>query len=314
MLDLLNNFSAMCKEAAEIGIGAKAEKFNKIVVAGMGGSGLPGHILKCYFYGKDVPVFVCNDYKLPAFADKNTIVFAVSYSGNTEETLAAFDEALEKKCILYAIASGATLEKKARENNVPFLKVPAGMQPRHAVIYQFFALLNVLKNSGLVKDFDNDLNELTETIEKNDFKTVAKYIAEKLHNKIPVVYASDRFYAVAYKWKINFNENSKQAAFFNTIPEMNHNEINGYKFMSKDIMPIFLRNKKDLPKIQKRMDITKKLVGNSIDVDMIGKGLLTNIFSTIHLGDWTSYFLALKNGVEPDPVPVVEELKKMLRE
>lgn len=314
MLDILERLPEMCREAVKIGNDIKTKEFDKIMVTGMGGSALPGEILKCYLADIKMPVFVSKAYSLPAFANRNTLVFAVSYSGNTEETLSSFDDALKKNVQLYAISSGGGFEKKAKENSITHIKVPAGIQPRNAIPYVFFPLLNMLKNAAVIKQFDDEFNEMVTLLKSHNFKKLAQDTAEKLHNKIPLIYSSERFFPVAYKWKINFNENTKTMAFCNALPEMNHNEINGFQFMSKNIIPIFLKNKNDHQQTKRRMEITKKLIGaEGIDIEMEGGGLLANIFSTIHTGDLVSYYLAEKYGIDPESVEVVERLKRELK-
>lgn len=315
MLKVIEDFPIQCKTALELPKGMSVSgKVDKIVVAGMGGSAIGGDLLKSYMHDSKIPVFVARGYKMPGFVDENTLVFAVSYSGNTEETISAFEDATRKKAKIVAVTSGGYLGQAAKK----VVKIPSGLQPRAALGYLFFPVLGVLVNSGIVDVKGKDVEEMLDILsKKDDFKAVGERTAKKVKDKIPIVYASELLSPVAYRWKTQFNENSKNPAFYHTFSEMNHNEIAGYQFMRKDeFAAVFIRDKEDNDRIKKRMDITKEIISTRVDVEEVfakGDSLLSRMFSSLYYGDFASYYLALLNRVDPTPVTVIENLKKKLK-
>ncbi|MBI2654304.1 bifunctional phosphoglucose/phosphomannose isomerase [Candidatus Woesearchaeota archaeon] len=315
MLKVIEDFPQQCKTALELPKGMSVSgKVDKIVVCGMGGSAVGGDLLKICMHDSKIPVFVVRDYKVPDFVDENTLVFAVSYSGNTEETLAAYEDALKKKARIVAVTSGGQLGSMAKR----VVKIPAGLQPRAALGYLFFPVLGVLVNSGIADVKGKEVEEMLDILSKTDeFKAVGERIAKKIGQRTPIVYASEMLAPVAYRWKTQFNENSKVASFCHTFSEMNHNEIAGFQTMNRsDFIAIFIRDKHDNERIKKRMDITKEIISTRVDVEEVftkGEHLLSRIFSGIYYGDFASYYLAIANRVDPTPVTVIETLKKKLR-
>ena len=316
MLKVIEDFPKQCKTALGLPRGISVSgKVDKIVIAGMGGSAVGGDLLKIYMHNSKIPIFVVRDYKLPNFVDENTLVFAVSYSGNTEETLSAFEDASGKKAKIVAVTSGGELSTKAKK----IIKIPRGLQPRAALGYTFFPVLGVLVNSGIVEVKNSEINEMLDILSKTDeFKSFGEKLAKKIQNRTPIIYASELLSAVAYRWKTQFNENSKVAAFHHSFSEMNHNEIAGYQNINKnDFIAIFIRDKNDNERIKKRMDITKEIISTRIDVEEVftrGEYLLSRIFSGIYYGDFASYYLALANRIDPTPVTVIENLKNKLKQ
>lgn len=314
MLKVIEDFPQQCRTALELPKGmAVSGKIDKIVVAGMGGSAVGGDLLKAYMHDSKIPVFVVRDYSIPNFVDENTLFLAISYSGNTEETLSAYEEAAKKKAKIVAITSGGQLAAKAKK----VIKIPNGLQPRAALGYLFFPALGVLANSGIADAKGKEIEEMLGILSKTgDFKAVGERIAKKIHGKTPVVYSSNLFGPVAYRWKTQFNENSKSPAFHHVFAELNHNEIVGYQLMNKsDWAAIFIRDAQDHERIKLRMDITKEIISQRVEVEEVftrGEGLLSRIFSGIYYGDFASYYLALANKVDPTPVNVIENLKKRL--
>ena len=314
MIKVLEDFPHQCRTALELAKGmAVSGKVDKIVVAGMGGSAVGGDLLKTYMHDSKIPVFVVRDYNIPNFVDENTLFFAVSYSGNTEETLSAYEEAVRKKAKIVAVTSGGQLGSAAKKA----IKIPAGLQPRAALGYLFFPMLGVLANSGIVDVNGNEVEEMISILEKTeDFRIFGERLAKKLYGKTPIVYASSLFGPVAYRWKTQFNENSKSPAFHHVFAELNHNEIVGYQLMNKnEWAAIFIRDRHDHDRIKLRMDITKEIISTRVEVEEIftrGEGMLSRIFSGIYYGDFASYYLALANRIDPTPVSVIENLKKKL--
>ncbi len=316
MLKVIEDFPNQCRTALPLAKGMTVSgKVDKIIVAGMGGSAVGGDLLKLYLHDLKIPIMTVRDYKLPNFVDENTLVFAVSYSGNTEETLSAFEDATKRKAKIVAVTSGGKLAESAKK----VIKIPKGLQPRAALGYIFFPVLGVLVNSGIVKENMGDVKEMLDILSNtNDFKSFGEKLAKQIGNRTPLIYASEQFSAVAYRWKTQFNENSKVAAFTHNFSELNHNEIVGYQTMSKEkFITIFLRDNSDNDRIKKRMDITKEIISQKVDVVEIftkGNSLLSRLFSALYYADFTSYYLALQNKVDPTPVHVIESLKKKLAE
>lgn len=313
-IKFLEHFAVQCREALALPKGmAISGEINNIVVCGMGGSAIGGDILKAYMGHSHTPVFVCRNYELPAFADEHSLVFCVSYSGNTEETLACFKQAQAKRANVWAFCSGGKLAEVGKKT----IKIPSGLQPRAALGYLFFPMLGLLHNSNLIEVKNAELNEmLTELRNVEEYRKNGEMLARKLENKIPVIYSSVLMGAAAYRWKTQINENAKQPAFFHVFPEMNHNELVGYQSMKRELFQvILLRDKSDPERIKKRMDIFKELAGHKADIEEVhakGTGLLCRIFSLIYYGDFASYYLALRNRVDPTPVAIIEELKKRM--
>ncbi len=315
MLKAIEDFPQQCRTALDLAKGMTVSgKVDKVVVAGMGGSAVGGDLLKTYVHDSKIPVFVVRDYKVPNFVDEKTLVFAVSYSGNTEETLSAFEDATRKNAKIIAVTSGGQLGVMAKK----VIKIPAGLQPRAALGYLFFPVLGVLNNSGMIDVKGDEIKEMLDTLSKTeDYKSTGERLAKKIQNKTALVYSSEVFGAVAYRWKTQLNENSKSAAFHHVFPEMNHNEIVSFQSMNKkDFAAIFIRDNFDNERIKKRMDITKEIISTKVDAEEIftrGDGMLSRIFSGIYYGDFVSYYLAILNNIDPTPVNVIENLKKRLK-
>ncbi len=317
MYSILEKFPNQIAAAMKLGENIKiTEVIDKIVVTGVGGSALAGDILKTYLQDEKLPIYVNKDYFLPDFINSRTLVFVISYSGNTEETVTAYRNALRKGCKIVVITSGGKLEMLARKQNIDFVLVQKGLPPRLALGYLFFPILTILQNSKLIADRTNEVLKLVEILKKPIFKDKGKDLARKLDGKIPLIYTSERLKIVGYKWKINFNENTKIHAFNNVFPELDHNEINGFVNLKANYYVIIFKEEHDYMKLRKQMEITKELVKKHniavTEIALTGSSLLTKIFSSIYIGDWCSYFLALKYKIDPTPVKIIEELKRQL--
>jgi glucose/mannose-6-phosphate isomerase len=316
MLGIIEQFPKQCETGLELTKGmAVSGKVDKILVIGMGGSAVGGDILKHLMSDSNIPVFVSRAYDVPNFVDGKTLVFANSYSGNTEETLSALEDAQKKNAKIVAITSGGLIESRVK--NV--IKIPKGLQPRAALPYLFFPMLGALVNSGIIKFDESEIKELFELLsDVSDFKERGRKIADAIGDRIPLVYASDAFASVAYRWKTQLNENGKIPAFTHQFSELNHNEIVGYQSMDKkDFVAIYLKDKFDNDRIKKRMDITKEIISTRVDVietESKGEGKLSRLFSLIYLGDFVSYYVAINRKIDPTPVNVIENLKKKLKE
>ena len=313
-LGVLENFPKQCREALTLPKGSIISgEITSILVCGMGGSAIGGDLLKSYLANTSIPVFVNRNYDIPKFVDSYTLVFAVSYSGNTEETISCFKQAKEKKANVWAICSGGKLAEIADKK----ILIPTGYQPRAAIGYLFFPMLGLLHNSNIISITDTELNEMLAVLRNvNEFKEKAQELAKKIRGKLPVIYSSELLAPVAYRWRTQINENAKLPALHHVFPEMDHNEINAFINMSrKNFIAIMLRDKKDHERIRKRMDITKEIIANRVDIEEIytkGDYLLARMMYSIYLGDFVSYYLAIDNRTDPTPVDIIEQLKQEL--
>ena len=315
MLRVIEDFPLQCRGALELPRGETISgEFTNIVVTGMGGSAIGGDLLKSCLHNTKIPVFVNRDYKMPDFVDKHSLVFAVSYSGNTEETISAVKDALEKNAKVIGITSGGKLADICEK----IIKIPGGFQPRAALGYLFFPMLGILHNNSTVNIKNAELNEMLNILKKKEeFKEEGEDLAKKLREKIPLIYSSELLMPAAYRFKTQINENAKLPAFFNLFSEMNHNEINAFGGMDRKFTAILIKDAHDNARIKKRMKICQELMEERVDVEVInvqGEHLLSRLFSTIYLGDFTSYYLAILNRIDPSPVEVIEKLKQALRE
>lgn len=330
MLDLIDGFPQQWQEGWELGEKknfALPEKLNNIVILGMGGSAIGGNILQALFSQRlDYPVFVNRDYSLPLWVGENSLVIGVSYSGNTEETLAGLDEARQKKGTVWGISSGGELAGQLEEN---YLEIPSGLPPRAALGYTLAPLLAVFSQMGLV-DFPREEREEASLI-LNDLKQLnggengqegpAALLAEQLKGGLPLIYGPGPLGGVAARrWKCQINENSKAPAFWAEYPELNHNELVGWeepRELLERLRVVHLHDYGAHPRNQKRMEITaeilqKKGIGCHV-VPSRGKFPLSRVLSLIYFGDYVSYYLARMYGVDPIPVRVIEALKQELK-
>jgi glucose/mannose-6-phosphate isomerase len=306
-------------------------KPDNIIVAGMGGSGIGGELLKDWARNKTtVPIEVNREYQLPAYAGKRTIALITSYSGDTEESLGAFLDALKRKCMIYCISSGGALLENAERLNVPYLRVPGGMPPRAALPYLFIPLLLGMEKMGLVSGASEELSEaliLLEKISKDNSpekpakENFSKTLALNIGLTAPVVYGFGFYRSVAERFKTQFNENSKVPAKWEVFSELNHNEIVGWERageLSKCFSAIFIRDREEPTEIRSRIEITKELVDKAgvgmFEVPAQGKSPMAKMLSTICIGDFTSIYLALLHGVDPTPVKTINYLKDTLKE
>jgi len=209
---------------------------NNVVVSGMGGSALAASMIVAWPEPK-IPFVVNRQYSIPSFVASDTLYIASSYSGNTEEALASLEEAEAASAQIFIITAGGKLEEIAHEKNYPMAKIPGGMQPRMAVWYSYRALLELMEAGGLESGLTDELESTSELLQQAASKwradaptqdNYAKQIAEKVMGKTPIIYAGPGLSAAAYKWKISFNENAKNLAYYNQFPEFNHNEFIGW--------------------------------------------------------------------------------------
>ena len=305
-----------------------------LIICGMGGSAIGGQLLKDLIGpGSRASIHLERGYSLPAFAGTDTPVISVSYSGNTEEVISTFREALEKGCPVAAITSGGILAKEADAAGVPVLKIPEGNPPRASLGYLFAPLVRIASIQGLL-DIDDEgfASVMRKTrsligkclLDSDPSGNIAMQLAKKLYGKVPLVYSGNGLLTgAAYRWKCQFNENSKSMAFFNTFPELGHNEIMAWDCPEKlrqDIFLIMLYDRDDHPRVIKKMEaaylLLESLAGGAIGIDSIGgegpAGRLERQLSVVVLADLTSVYLAVEYGTDPTPIEKIEEIKNLI--
>ncbi len=315
------------KQEFEIKFTPKAE-IDNVVVAGMGGSALGAEFLRSWASDRlKTPLVIVRDYKLPAFVGAHTLLIASSYSGNTEETLSALEAGKKAGAQIVIMSSGGKLKDAAVSSNYPCIEVPGGLQPRLAVLFGAKALTQLLVAAQVldarVLDELNDGAEWVSqhlggwTFDSPTDKNQAKQIAEQIVGHPAVIYGGPVLALPAMKWKIDFNENAKNAAFYYHLPEFSHNEFNGWLFPNdKPFKVVELQSSLDHPQIQKRFDVTNRLLSgklpNPIIVKAEGETKLQQMLWALLLGDFVSAYLAFLNGIDPTPVDLIEKLKQEL--
>jgi len=293
---------------------------NRIALAGMGGSHLAAHLLRSY--DRSIPLMVRSDYGLPEMSSeekKEVLFIASSYSGNTEEVVSFMEMAIQEKLNLIAISTNGRLIDLSEENNIPFIRLPqTGIQPRTAVGFALISLCKAIGRDDVIKE----LRSLKDILNPADIRKEGEELAKSLENSIPIIYSSTQNRAIAYNWKIKFNETGKIPSFTNVFPELNHNEMAGFdvvdstRHLSENMKFVFLKDSQDNRNIQKRMDITEKLYQEKgfevISKEFIGNSRFERIFKSLLLADWTALSLSQFYGTEPEKVSIIEDFKKQL--
>lgn len=303
------------------------ERPENVVLAAIGGSALPGEFVKTWLGQRlEVPLVIVRDYALPAFVGPKTLVIASSYSGSTEETLSVMSEAQKRGAKVVVMTAGGKLLELAEAGGYPAVVLPADFNPRLSVFYGVRALATVLEGIGLVKGAVSDLIEVSEWLGKQNLEqwdpvtptsgNEAKQMASDLVGHPVVVYSGPALAYAAMKWKIAINENAKNIAFYNYFSELNHNEFTGWlKPERTGIKVIELQTELDHPRVQKRFEVTNKLISNvwaPIEVKAVGKSTLEQQVWCTVLADYMSVYLGVLNQVDVAALEMVDELKKRL--
>jgi len=302
---------------------------DKVIIIGMGGSAIGGDLVRTLTMtqGK-ATVLVHRDYNLPQFVDERTLVIASSYSGDTEETLSAFSQALQTTAKKLAITTGGRLQTLCLEKGIPVFTFHYKAEPRVAFGYSFFSLLAFLKKLGLITIESQDVDETVRVLEEivlNLDKSIpleknrAKQLAVRLSGRLVTIYGAGILSNVAFRWKTQLNECSKAWAFAEYFPELNHNAIVGYRYptwLNERAFVIMLRSALFHPRILTRYEITADLLKDAgVDHEVVeanGESPLSQMMSAVLLGDYVSYYLALLNGVDPSPVAAIDYMKGRL--
>lgn len=320
MRDAILNFPGQFQYEPVIENAERFEPHKKFILSGMGGSHLSGDILGLLSPGLDIVIHT--SYGLPKLSREmmaGRLFIASSYSGNTEEAVHGLRSALEAGVPSVVITTGGKLLGMAKENDLPYVQMPAtGLQPRSALGYSLNALIKVVGDETLLAES----RDLTKTLSPLESESHGKSLAGKLKGKFPVIYSSLDNLAIAYNWKIAFNETGKIPAFYNVLPELNHNEMTGFDVnnasrpLSERMYFILLKDDNDHSQIQKRMRILEELYrdrGLSVEVLFLGgESKLHQVFSSLILADWTALYTAEQYGLESEKVPMIEEFKRLI--
>ncbi|MEM9819996.1 MAG: bifunctional phosphoglucose/phosphomannose isomerase [Bacteroidota bacterium] len=323
MMDaLIARFPAQLQEALTIGqeatIHASEQPIHQVYVAGLGGSGIGANFVAEFVREEcKVPYTIGKGYEIPAHVGKNTLAIASSYSGNTEETLSAFEQMVESGAKIVVIASGGKLIAKAKDLGLDYIQLPGGWpSPRACLGFSMVQQLFVLHKLGLISNRCIEqvkaAHELLEQ-EKEAIQDQAKDIARDLLGKLPIIYTTDRMEAVAVRLRQQLNENSKILCWHHVVPEMNHNELVGWRQENKDLAVIYLRNEDDYQRNQVRININKEIISSYtntiIEINSKGNALVERAIYLVHLSDWISFHLAAMREVDPVEIKVIDYLK-----
>ena len=292
------------------------EEYDRIVIMGMGGSGIAGRLLQRYLPRE--PIEVVSDYDATIPITSRTIVFVCSYSGNTEEAISFFQKVVVSNATVIAVTGGGQLAEMARSKRLTQITMPQGLQPRVSSLAMLFSLIRCFANSGVKGAADHAQEAIRTASNESVLDTMEQYakgLASKIADKTPLVYATENLREVAYLWKTNFNENSKVHSFTSIIPELCHNELAAFTH-PQDYYVIFLNDESDSRRLKQRTDILRSVLNRrgfeNSTIMVKGPNTLTKMINTIHLSELTSTFLALGHHIDPADVSTIEEFKKEL--
>ena len=336
VLGAVERFADQCREAWEIGLAAtglpNAAGVDSILVLGMGGSGVSGDVVQAVLEERlPVPMRVIKSYgPLPEWVGRNTLVFAVSYSGSTEETIAALEEAHARGCRVVTISSGGPIADMARTDGFAHVTIPPGQQPRASLGYLTLPILGVLVQMGIAPDLQADIDETVEVLsdlgsrchrKRSRVENPAKDLASKLAGKVAIVYGGFPLGATAaYRFKCDLNEYGKAPAFSHFFPELNHNEIVGWNKLAEvtkeSFVLVLLRDPADHERVKIRFEITTGLIRSGfadvVEITAEGNSALARLLSLVLLTQLAAIYVGLANGVDPGPVEVIQGLKAQL--
>lgn len=324
MNDYISNFTKHLTEALKIGqttlLSEPHADIHNVLICGLGGSGIGGTIVNDLVSEHiNVPISATKDYSIPNFVDENTLVIASSYSGNTEETLYALEACQNRRAQIACVTSGGALEKLAKKKGFNCITIPGGKPPRAMFGYSFTQLFFLLNHYGLIDnsfiaEFEKGIALLDS--QEEAIKSTAKELAIKLYGTTPVIYTAAGFEGVGVRFRQQINENSKMLCWHHVIPEMNHNELLGWRINTDNLGVVYFRNKCDYDRNQVRIDINKEVISkftdNISEVWSKGDSRIENSLYHIHLGDWVSWYLSEMNEVDAIEIDVINFLKSSL--
>lgn len=325
MMDsLIQDFGQQLTEALAIGkaaqLSAHHSPIHNVLVTGLGGSGMGANVVIDVLGDQlQVPMLVNKDYHLPAFVNKNTLLIASSYSGNTEETVTALLEGIAKGAKIVCVTTGGKLGELAQQHHLDLIQLPAGRPPRASLGYSFVQQFFILHHFGLCSNhFIADITASVALLnaENAAIKEQAQQLAQQLYNKIPILYAPEGYGAVAVRWRQQFNENAKMLCWHHIIPEMNHNELVGWRTHSTDWAPVFMHATDIEPRNEYRININGQILSQYADtivhVSAKGDSRLQRQMYLCNLGDWASWYMAQLRQFDATEVVVIDYLKNEL--
>jgi len=325
MKKLIEGFTQQLTHAIKLGqsmdLVRPGSDIRNIIITGMGASGIGANLVESLTFGRvPIPITVSKGYNIPQFVSPHTLFIACSYTGDTEETLAAVHKGMLKRAHIICVTCGGKMLELAKEYNLFYIQVPGGSSsPRSQIGYLMISLLYALYHTNLIgaafiKETENSIEYLDRG--EKAIQSEAELIAKKLRGKLPIIYCDERLKSMATRFQNQINENAKQLAHVNTFPEMNHNEIVGWHFPESVLQQsqvIYLYSDHDHERVEKRMEICREIFEKRsnpiIDIVAEGASLLEQYYYLIHLTDWISYYLAKENGIDPDPVEAIDFLK-----
>ncbi len=323
MKKLVENFSRQLREAKAISdkvVLEKKEGIQSVLITGLGGSGIGGTVVgELVAKTCPVPILVNKDYFLPQFVNANTLVIVSSYSGNTEETLSAMEDAMKRGAQIVCITSGGKILELAKQHQFGFIEIPGGQPPRSCLGYSLIQLIKVLEIYGFAKSslFD-DLDKAIALLDKEEsaIQKEATLIAEKLHHKFPILYSLGSCEGAVVRFRQQINENSKMLCGHHSFPEMNHNELVGWVEENKDLAVVTMRTSFDYARTVKRYEfctnLFERLSSSVTDIYAKGDSHLEQYLYLVHIGDWISCYLADLKGIDPVEVKIIDSLKAEL--
>jgi len=327
--DVLARFPEQCRAAVTIEAPSlpPMKRPRVVVIAGMGGSASAGDLIAaCAAERVEIPIVVHRGYGLPSVAWDETLVIAVSYSGNSAEVLSAADAARARRVPFVAVTAGGALAEMAEQRRQPCVRVPGGIMPRMALGSLFFPMARVLRALDVDVVSGEEIAEGLDVVEalrpelapeRPAASNEAKRLAQAIDTRWPAVYGGPVTGAVAYRWKTDFEENAKVFGLAGALPEMNHNTIEAWRTaLARQLHLVLLRDDREEPEIARRFELLRDLVGSAAggvsECRARGRGVLARLLSLTYLGQWTSYYLAVLRGVDPWSVPTLDEMKRRL--
>jgi glucose/mannose-6-phosphate isomerase len=324
MYELIQKFPSQMHEALKLSerfpVKPMNERIENVLVSGLGGSGIGGNLVKELVESQlKVPFVVNKSYFLPAFTGQNTLLILSSYSGNTEETINVARQAYNKGLNPYCVTSGGKLGELAQASASDLIVLPSGFPPRTCLGFSSIQLLYLLNKNGVIGDeYSDQIKRAADFIEQSQQQIMsdAESMAEQLKGRVVILYAEDRIESTAIRLKQQINENSKMHCWYNVIPEMNHNELVGWREQSDQLAVVFMRYddefERNVHRIRFKQEVINQVTNCVLEINAKGEDAYQRLFYLIHFGDWLSFYLAVKLGYDPMEIDVLNELKNKL--
>lgn len=323
MRELTENFPNQVRESIEIAdksMLTAAKGIKNIVISGLGGSGIGASIVSNWVYDScKLPITINKGYFLPNFVKKNTLVICSSYSGNTEETMHVFYQAYKSGAKIVCISSGGKMIEFCKAHSIDYIQVPGGMPPRTCLGYSIVQLMQVLTfNKFIPGKLFKQLIRIPDFLKKEEasMQKLSSKLCDKIFDKMPIIYGDERFEGVVIRYRQQINENAKILCWHHVIPEMNHNEMVGWREENPDLAVLFIDNNLDFKRNVQRREINeetiRKYTPNIHHIQSKGRNLIEQSFYHMFFGDLLSIYLAEKRGFEAMEIDVINHLKSTL--